>query len=104
MRRSDLSSARQHFLGVCRDLGFGFIRNLRVVGHEPILPPPPDIVCDIVFGKRNGPHEIEVSDDFVLKAEVIEFFSYLDQLDDCVIEVLVVKHGLPFQMHVARAA
>jgi len=100
MRRSDLSSARQHFLGVCRDLGFGFIRNLRVAAHEPILPPP----SDIVFGKRNGPHEIEVSDDFVLKAEVIEFLSYLDQLGDCVIEVLVVKHGLPFQMHVARAA
>ena len=58
---------------------------------------------DIVFGKRNGPHEIG-SDDFVLKAEVVEFLSYLDQLDDCVIEVLFVKHGLPFQMQVAKAA
>ncbi len=104
MRRSDLSPARQLFLGVCRELGFGFIRNLRVVGHEPTLPAPSDIVCDIVFGKRNGPHEIDADDDFVLRAEVIEFFSYLDQLGDCVIEVLVVKHGLPFQMHVARAA
>jgi hypothetical protein len=103
MQKSDLSLARQHFLDVCRDLGFGFIRNLRIVGHEPVLPPPSDIVRDIVFGKRNGPHEIG-SDDFVLKAEVVEFLSYLDQLDDCVIEVLVVKHGLPFQMQVAKAA
>ena len=103
MRKVDLSLARQHFLDVCRDLGFGFIRNLRVVGHEPVLPPLSDIVRDIVFGKRNGPHEIG-SDDFVLKAEVVEFLSYLDQLDDCVIEVLFVKHGLPFQMQVAKAA
>ena len=103
MRKVDLSPARQHFLDVCRDLGFGFIRNLRVVGHEPILPPPSDIVRDIVFGKRNGPHEIG-PDDFVLKADVVEFLSYLDQLDDCVIEVLFVKHGLPFQMQVAKAA
>jgi len=104
MQKSDLSPARQHFLDVCRELGFGFIRNLRVAGHEPVLPAPSDIVRDIVFGKRNGPHEIGGSDDFVLKAEVIEFFSYLDQLGDCVIELVVVKHGLPFQMHVARAA
>jgi len=103
MRKVDLSLARQHFLDVCRDLGFGFIRNLRIVGHEPVLPPPSDIVRDIVFGKRNGPHEIG-SDDFVLKAEVVEFLAYLDQLDDCVIEVLFVKHGLPFQMQVAKAA
>ena len=103
MQRTDCSTARQDFLEVCRDLGFGFIRNLRIVGHEPVLPPPSDIVRDIVFGKRNGPHEIG-SDDFVLKAEVVEFLSYLDQLDDCVIEMLVVKHGLPFQMQVAKAA
>jgi hypothetical protein len=103
MQKSDLSPARQHFLEVCRDLGFGFIRNLRITGHEPVLPPPSDIVRDIVFGKRNGPHEIG-SDDFVLRAEVVEFLSYLDQLDDCVIEVLFVKHGLPFQMQVAKAA
>ena len=104
MRKGDLSPARQRFLDVCRDLGFGFIRNLRVVGHEPVLPPPSDIVRDIVFGKRNGPHEMEASGDFVLKGEVVEFLSYLDQLDDCIIEVLIVKHGLPFQMQVAKAA
>ena len=103
MHKGDLSTARQDFLDVCRDLGFGFIRNLRIVGHEPVLPPPSDVVQDIVFGKRNGPHEIG-SDDFVLKAEVVEFFSYLDQLGDCVIEMLVVKHGLPFQMQVSKAA
>ncbi len=103
MQKSDLSPARQHFLEVCRDLGFGFLRNLRIVGHEPVLPPPSDIVRDIVFGKRNGPHEVG-SDDFILKAEVVEFLSCLDQLDDCVIEVLFVKHGLPFQMQVAKAA
>jgi len=103
MRRSDLSPTRQRFLDVCRDLGFGFIRNLRVLGHEPVLPPASDIVRDIVFGKRNGPHEV-ASDDFALRTEVVEFLSYLDQLEDCVIEVLFVKHGLPFQMQVAKAA
>jgi hypothetical protein len=104
MRRGKLSPARQHFLEVCRDLGFGFIRNLRVVGGEPIPPSPSDVVRDIVFGKQNGPREVDASDDFILKAQAVEFFSYLDHLGDCVIELLVVKHGLPFQMQVAKAA
>jgi hypothetical protein len=47
---------------------------------------------------------MEASGDFVLKGEAVEFLSYLDQLDDCIIEVLIVKHGLPFQMQVAKAA
>ena len=39
-----------------------------------------------------------------VKAQVLEFFACLDQLQDGVIELLVVKHGLPFQMHVAVTA
>ena len=104
MKRTDLTPARQQLLSICRDIVFGYIRNLRVVGGEPIPPSPSDVVRDIVFGKQNGPREVDASDDFILKAQAVEFFSYLDHLGDCVIELLVVKHGLPFQMQVAKAA
>ncbi|MFB3882434.1 MAG: hypothetical protein ACE149_14300 [Armatimonadota bacterium] len=104
MRSTELTPARQQLLQTCRELGFGFIRNLRVVAGEPVLPSPSSIVRDIVFGKQNGPREAEPCDDFALKAQVVELFSYLDQLGDGVIELLVVKHGLPFQMQVAVAA
>jgi hypothetical protein len=104
MRRSDLSPARQHLLEICGDLGYGHIRNLRIVAGEPTLPAPSDIVRDIVFGKQNGPREAAGADDFALKAQAVEFLTYLDQLGDCTIEQLVIKHGLPFQMQVAVAA
>ncbi len=57
MRRTDLSPARQQFLQTCHDLGFGFIRNLRVVKSEPLAHPPPASYADIVFGKQNGPDQ-----------------------------------------------
>jgi hypothetical protein len=104
MRKSDLTPARQQLVQICRDLGFGSIRNLRIVAGEPVLRSPSSIVRDIVFGKQNGPRDAEACDDFALKSQVVELFSYLDQLGDGVIELLVVKHGLPFQMQVAVAA
>jgi hypothetical protein len=42
--------------------------------------------------------------DFVLKAQLVEFFAWLDTLGDGVIERLEVQHGLPFRIVVEEAA
>jgi hypothetical protein len=101
MRKSDLSSSRQRILETWQELGFGRIEQLPVRDHEPILSPSPRTVRDIVFGKENGPRSERVTEDFELKSQAVEFFEHLDRMDDGTIDVLVVKHGLPFQMQVA---
>jgi len=100
MRKSDLSPTRQRLLEICQELGFGRIENLRIIGGEPALEPPPRILRDVVFGKHNGPRSEREADDFILKTHAVEFFACLDEMRDGLIEVLTVKHGLPFHMSV----
>ena len=100
MRKSDLSTARQRLLEICQELGFGRIENLLIVGGEPVFDPLPRAVRDVAFGKENGPRPEREAGDFILKVHAVEFFASLDEMGDGVIEVLTVKHGLPFQMSV----
>ena len=100
MRKSDLSPPRQRFLETCQKLGFGRFEQLPFHGRELTLNPPPCMVRDIMFGKESDFSPKSASDDFELKAQAIEFFQYLDRTGDGVIDVLVVKHGLPFQMEI----
>jgi hypothetical protein len=61
---------------------------------------PPRIVREHKFAGENGPRDERRLDDFPLKAQVVELFDELDGMGDGVIDVLTVKHGLPFNMHV----
>ena len=36
--------------------------------------------------------------DFALKSQVIELFAFFDKFKDGTIDVLEIKHGLPFRM------
>ena len=100
MRKSDLSPARQRLLEICQELNFGRIENLQIVGGEPVFDPQPHAVRDVAFGKENGPRPEREAGDFLLKIHAVEFFAYLDEIGDGVIEILTLKHGLPFQMNV----
>jgi len=100
MRKSDLSCSRQRLLEICQEIGFGRIESLLIVGGEPVFDPPPRVLRDITFGKENGPRPERETGDFLLKTHAVEFFACLDEIGDGVIELLTVKHGLPFQMNV----
>ncbi|KAB2949524.1 MAG: hypothetical protein F9K17_02690 [Phycisphaerae bacterium] len=81
-------------------LNFGRIERLPVRAGEPVLDPLPTIVREVKFGGQNGVRDEWALGDFALKAPVVELFKELDRLRDGLIDVLTVKYGLPFNMHV----
>jgi hypothetical protein len=85
-----------------QEINFGKIEKLLVQGGEPVLNPAPKIIKEIKFGGENGPkRELEV-EDFALKAQVVELFSYLTVLDNAVVASIDIRHGLPFRMNVVE--
>lgn len=102
--KKHLSPARQGLLELMQDANFGRIENLAVIGGEPVLAPRPVVVREHKFGGDNGPRPERDTADFVLKQRVVELFAFLDDLHDGVIDVLEVKHGLPFRMMVTEGA
>jgi hypothetical protein len=102
--KSELSESRRRLLELMQELGFGRIEALPVRAGDPVLDPPPTIVREVKFGGQNGPRVERTLGDFPLKAHVVELFDELDRLHDGVIDVLTVKHGLPFNMHVNLGA
>ncbi len=96
--KATLTSARRRLLEVMQFVNFGRIENLVVRGGEPSLVPLPRIVREVKFGGDNGPRPEAAAGDFKLKAQVVELFRELERLGDGTVEVLEVKHGLPFRL------
>ena len=60
--------------------------------------PLPHVVREIKLGSDSGPRPEVALADFCLKAQVVDLWNRLDQLGTGTVEVLEVKHGLPFQI------
>ena len=100
--KAALSPARRHLLKICQQVNFGRIECLSLRAAQPIFDPPPRIVREIKFGGENGPRrELGVAD-FLLKRQVIELFEFFDEMQDGAIDVLELKHGLPFRLIVTE--
>ena len=103
VKKHSLSPARRRLVEMCQDLNFGRLEGLHIRKGDPVFDPPPRAIREIKFGGANGPRREPSLPDCLLKAQVLELFQSLDQLRDGTIEVLDVKHGLPFRMLVAEA-
>ena len=99
--KSELTAGRRRLVELMQRLNFGRVEQMPVRRGEPALDPPTRVVREVKFGGDNGPRPEARRDDFLLKAQVREFFAHLDALGDGVVAVLEVKHGLPFKMEVA---
>lgn len=97
-----LSAGRAALVKLMQRINFGQIGGLTFWAGEPVLDPPPRIVREYKFGGENGPRPELATDNFLLKQQVIELFAFFDQLQDGVIDVLEIKHGLPFRMIVTE--
>lgn len=97
--KQHVSSCRARLLELMQALNFGRIERLPVRAGEPVLDPLPTIVREVKFGGENGVRDERSLGDFVLKDQVVELFEELDRLRDGLIDVLTVKRGLPFNMH-----
>jgi hypothetical protein len=81
------------------------LEGLVIVSGEPVVQPPPKVVREVKFGGDNGPRSERFAEDFLLKAQAVELFGFLDHFQNGVVDVLEVKHGLPFRLtFVDRAA
>jgi hypothetical protein len=98
LSKQALSSCRAGLLELMQTINFGRIENLPIREREPALDPRPVIVREHKFAGENGPRPEIGKADFLLKQQVVELFAFFDQLKDGVIEVLEVKHGLPFRV------
>lgn len=103
-RIQDLSESRKRFLRLMQEIDFGRVEALVIRAGDPVLDPSPKVVREVKFGGQNGPRCELALRDFALRAQIIELFREFDRLQNGVIEVLTVKHGLPFNMHVNLVA
>jgi hypothetical protein len=102
--KHDLSARRAGLLELMQSINFGRIEGLAILDGDPVLDPPPRVIREVKFGGENGPRPEIDAGNFLLKTQVVELFQHLDQLGNGTIEVLEIKHGLPFRMLVAEAA
>lgn len=102
--KAALSPARRRLVEVFQHLNFGRLENLEIKGGDPLFSPSPRLVREIKFGGDNSPRQELSSSDFLLKSQVIELFRFFDTMQNGTVELIEVKHGLPFRMIVPETA
>jgi hypothetical protein len=94
--KSALSPARRRLVELCQSINFGRVERLRVAGGEPVLDAGLRVVREHKFCSENGPRSEASRADCALKSQHLDLMRLLDEVRDGVIEVLTIKHGLPF--------
>jgi hypothetical protein len=97
--KSMLSPQRRRLVEWMQEIGFGKFEGLVVRDREPVLDPPPKVIRETKFGAaENGARPERASRDFELKDAVLDLLRYFDELGDGTVEVLEIRHGLPFRL------
>ena len=60
--------------------------------------PRPRTVREIKLACDSGPRPELTADDFRLRRQLVDLFEHFDDWQEMAIDVLEVKHGLPFRM------
>jgi hypothetical protein len=104
MTRTTLSEPRKNLIDLMQRLKFGRIERLVVRDGEPVLDPAPRIVRDIkIGGEKGSSHELD-NQDFALRSQEVEMLEHLSRLRDGTLDVVEVKHGLPFKLVIEQPA
>ncbi len=100
--KASLSPARRRLLEIFQQINFGRVQTLVIQSAEPLVDPPPRVVREVKLGGENWPRPELGKTDFLIKKEVVELFSYFDELQDGVIDLIEIKYGLPFRLTVTE--
>jgi hypothetical protein len=103
-RKHHLSSPQKQIIEIMQAINFGRLEGLAVRDGEPVLDPLPRIVREIKFCAENSPRPEKRKEDFVLKKQVRALFEFMDEMQNGVIVLIEVKHGLPFRMEFEERA
>ena len=101
-RNSGTSPARQQLLRLFQQLNFGRIERLRIQDGEPVLSPAPKRIREFKPGSDNEPRPEANSPDHLLKRQITDLFGYFDHVQSGIIDVIEIKHGLPFKLEHAE--
>ena len=102
--QSSLSPERRRLIRDMQRINFGRIDGLVIRNREPVSDPIPRKQVEIKFGGENGPRPEIGASDFALKQQVIELFAFFDTLGNGTIDVLEIKHGLPFRVIITEGS
>lgn len=95
----DMLPSEATFLAAMQRLGFGRFEYLQIRDGELVLDPWPVTVRDVKFATpANTGKPAEPNSD--LRPQVVEFFTYVREVDAGEIRELEVRHGLPFSMEI----
>ena len=96
--KAALPPARARLVEVMQGLNFGRLEGIAVRKGEPVFDPPPRVIREFKFGRKDGPRPEAAKPNFTLKTEVLDLFAQLEAMGDGVIQCLEVQRGLPFRM------
>lgn len=100
--KESLSPNRRRLLELLQKVNFGRLESIRFQNGEPLFEPHPIVVREHKFASENGARPEIHASNFQLKQQVVELFEYFDEIRNGVVDVLEVKHGLPFRMMVTE--
>ena len=98
MRMEDLSPAKQRLLPLFQAINFGRVEELEIRNGEPEFSPAPRVFVELKLDANDGPRPESRLDRFPLRSQVERFFAQITRLDGGTVEVIEVRHGLPFRM------
>ncbi|HVY93308.1 MAG TPA: hypothetical protein VHA14_11185 [Bryobacteraceae bacterium] len=94
----DLSPAKQRLLRLFQTINFGRIEELEIRNGEPEFNPPPRLFVELKLDAADGSRPESRLNRFPLRSQVERFFDQISRLNDGAVEVIEVRHGLPFRM------
>lgn len=98
--KASLSPPERRLVEVMQRMNYGRIEGLVVREGQPVVDPPPRIVCEIKFGAKGSPEPRQRGGEFTLKAQVQQLFAYFARMGNGTVEKIEVQDGLPFRMNV----
>jgi len=98
MHMEDLSQAKQRLLRLFQTINFGRVEELEIRNGEPEFSPPPRVFVELKLDAADGPRPESRLDRFALRSQVERFFTRIGRLNQGTVEVIEVRHGLPFRM------
>lgn len=100
--KRQLTAARAQLVEMLQRINFGRIEHLPVFDGQPVLGSIGRAVSTVKLKSENGPRPEFESSDFLLKQEIVELCGQLDQIGTGHIDLIEVKHGLPFLLEIDR--
>jgi hypothetical protein len=103
INKSDLSEPERQLVELLQNLDFGRIEVLQVRRGRPVLDPAPRVVATLKMKAGTLARDEAHPSNFSLKQSVVLLLLLMKQIEDGVILVIEVRHGLPVTVEVDGA-